>query len=365
MRALFFLLDGDGNASSQHRALQFFPLLRELGIDASASRPVPQPLYERLVERTPAGTGRKAAFYTTFLAQRLADVGRAGRYDAVVIQRDLFPFGPPFLERALRRVNPRIVFDTDDAVYLRPSFTPDTPFQRLRRFDKAAEVVRHARWVTVATEPQASWARGLNERVTVLPMSVDPARYEAARTRRGPRESGQPLVLGWTGTGGSVQYLEALAPVLRDVASRRSILVRVVSGSYAEVRLPGVPLDARPWRAASYLDEIATFDVGLVPLRDEPFERQKFPFKLLEYLALGIPAVGARIGTVPDVIADGENGLLAGSPPEWEEQITRLVDDARLRATLSKAARETVRRRYTVQRTAPVLADVLRRVGVS
>ncbi len=363
MKALFYLLDGDTNASSYRRALQFFPRLRDYDIDASASRPVPQPVYERLVERGRAGPPGKLAFYGLFLASRLVDVLRAGRYDVVVVQRDLFPFGPPVLERLLRRLNPRLVFDTDDAVYLRPSFTPDTVFQRLRRFDKVEEVVRHARWVTVATQPIAAWARRFSAHVTVLPMSLDPAPYEAARRAAASPGAGSPVVIGWTGTAGSVQYLEALAPVLRDLAQRLPVLVRAVSGASANVRLPGVPLDARPWRPGTSLQDLASFDLGLVPLRDEPFERQKFPFKMLEYLALGVPAVCSRLGSVADVITDGENGLLAASAEEWRQQLEWLVGDAKARRRLGEAGRQTLYARYTLDHTAPALADVLRRVA--
>src|ERR1051326_2941422 len=165
MKVLFFLLDGATNASSRHRVLQYFPLLRRSGIQPFASTPVPEAFYQRLVERggTPAD---KAAFYSLFLACRLLAVSRAARFEVVVIQRDLFPFGPPLLEGLLARRSSRLVYDTDDATYLRPGFTPNTPFQRLRRFDKVVEVVASARWVSVATEPIASWARRYNPNVS-------------------------------------------------------------------------------------------------------------------------------------------------------------------------------------------------------
>src|SRR6516164_9936215 len=171
MKVLFYLLDGETNASSRHRVLQYFSKLREHGIAPSASRPVPEPRYRRLVEREGrrerlppppsdlehsvggvtasvtrsayrgklGGIGAKAAFYSVFLTLRTLDVLRVDTFDVVVIQRDLFPFGPPWLERALLRRNSHLVYDTDDATYLRPVFTPNTLFQKLRRFDKVTE----------------------------------------------------------------------------------------------------------------------------------------------------------------------------------------------------------------------------------
>jgi glycosyltransferase involved in cell wall biosynthesis len=351
VRAIFYLLDGDSNASSRQRVLQFLPWLRREGIEGVVSRPGPQGVYERLVERGSGRLSEKVGFYASFLGWRLKDVLHAGQFDVAVVQRDLFPFGPPLLERLLMQRANSLVYDTDDATYLRPGFTPNTPMQRLRRFDKVAEVVRRARWVSVATEPIATWARQHNPRVDVLPMCVDLAEYDAV-SRQDSQARGQGLVLGWAGTAGGLSYLERLGPVLRELAQERELVVRVVSGGYRRVTLPGVPLDARPWRG---LADLASFDIGLVPLDDTPFERAKFPFKLLQYLALGVPAVAARVGVAAEVIQDGHNGLLAGSADEWREQLRRLMADAELRQRLARTGRQTVEERYTLERVAPRL----------
>jgi glycosyltransferase involved in cell wall biosynthesis len=366
-KVLFYLLDGESNASSRHRVLQYFSKLREHGIEPFASRPVPEPLYQRLVEgegradrRHRDGLVSKAAFYSLFLALRTLDVLRADAFDVVVIQRDLFPFGPPWLERTLLRRNSRLVYDTDDATYLRPVFTPNTPFQKLRRFDKVAEVVARAAWVSAATPAIAEWARGYNARVSVVPMAVDLAEYDRARQGATPGPDG-PLVIGWAGTAGGLGYLKKLAPVLAEMCDRHNAVVRVISGGYRELCLPGVRLDARPWHPATGLRGMAGFDIGLVPLDDTPFEQAKFPFKLLQYLALGVPAISARVGVATSVIRHGENGLLADSPAAWRDALEALIGDARLRRGLSMAGRATVEASFTVERVGPLLVDGLRR----
>ncbi|HYY88089.1 MAG TPA: glycosyltransferase [Chloroflexota bacterium] len=357
MRTVFYLLDGETNASSRHRVLQYLPLLRQHGIEPTVSRPVPERVYQRLVERGSGHLLEKLGYYWLFLACRLRDVLRADRFDVAVVQRDLFPFGPPVLERLLLRRAAALVYDTDDATYLRPSFTPNTPFQRLRRFDKVVDVVQQARWVSVATERIAAWARRYNPRVDLVPMAVDLARYDAVPRPRQP--AGEPLVLGWAGTAGGLRYLERLAPVLADMARKHKLLVRVLSGAHARVRLPEVPVDARPWRADSELTDLASFDIGLLPLDDLPFEQAKFPFKLLQYLALGVPTVCAAVGTAADVVRDGENGLLARTEDEWRAQLTRLLDDRALRTRLGQAGRDTAAANYTIERVGPRFADGL------
>jgi glycosyltransferase involved in cell wall biosynthesis len=353
--ARFYLLDGETNASSRHRALQYFPYLRRHGIEPSASRPVPERIYQRLMEG--GGTqAQKAAFYALFLAMRVRDVARADRSDVVVIQRDLFPFGPPILERLLVGRNARLVYDTDDATFLRPVFTPNTVFQRFRSFDKVKEVVSRARWVSVATEPIAAWARQHNPNVSVVPMALDLAEYD--RVGRNDSLPGR-VVVGWAGTAGGLGYLHALAPILRDIAAKHPLRLMVISGGYRQVCVPGVAVEAGPWSAATALTDMAQFDIGLVPLGNTPFENAKFPFKLLQYLALGIPAVCARVGVASTVIRHGENGLLAGSLEEWRDGLEMLIGDAELRRRLGTAGRETVQQSYTLERIAPLLVQGL------
>ncbi len=190
-------------------------------------------------------------------------------------------------------------------------------------------------------------------------MAVDLREYD--RVRRATPELSQDgrLVIGWAGTAGGLGYLERLAPVLRELAAKYPIVVRVISGGYRRVCLPGVPLEAEPWNSQTALTQMADFDIGLVPLDDTPFEQAKFPFKLLQYLALGVPAVSARVGLAGTVIRHADNGLLAGSPGEWRDALEALIGDPSFRRRLASAGRETVAASYTLERVAPLLVQGL------
>jgi glycosyltransferase involved in cell wall biosynthesis len=120
-----------------------------------------------------------------------------------------------------------------------------------------------------------------------------------------------------------------------------------------------VPVEARAWRAETAIQDLTDFHVGLVPLADSAFEQAKFPFKLLQYLALGIPSVAARVGTAQTVIEHGRNGPLAGSEAEWRAGLECLIADAESRQRLGDAGRETVAAHYTLEHVAPLLAAAL------
>jgi glycosyltransferase involved in cell wall biosynthesis len=194
-------------------------------------------------------------------------------------------------------------------------------------------------------------------------MAVDLAEYEWARSAAKARRGAGPLVIGWAGTPGGLGYLEALAPVLRELAAKHDIVVRVISGARRRVCLPGVPVDCRPWQSTTSLLDMAGFDIGVVPLDDTPFERAKFPFKLLQYLALGVPSVTARVGITASLVQNGDNGLLAGSADEWRARLEALIVDPSLRHRLAAAGRETVAANFTVERVGPLLLDGLSRAA--
>ena len=115
----------------------------------------------------------------------------------------------------------------------------------------------------------------------------------------------------------------------------------------------------KPWSAATEIQDVADFDVGLMPLPDDPWSRGKCGFKALLYMSLGVAPVVSPVGVNTDIVSDGANGLLAGADSEWVEAVGRLAADPGLRARLGAAARETVVERYSGQRWAPRFLEVL------
>jgi glycosyltransferase involved in cell wall biosynthesis len=148
--------------------------------------------------------------------------------------------------------------------------------------------------------------------------------------------------------------------------------VRVCAGGRARVVLVGVtpglrawpfPCEERPWVEGREAAEIAGFDIGIMPLVDEPWSRGKCGFKLVQYLACGRPGVASPVGVNPAIVIDGETGLLASTEDEWVAALDRLIGDAALLERLGAAGRAHVEAHYALQRTAPLVADVLRRAA--
>jgi glycosyltransferase involved in cell wall biosynthesis len=110
-------------------------------------------------------------------------------------------------------------------------------------------------------------------------------------------------------------------------------------GISEKVRLPGFVDDVRNW--------IAEADVVLVPsLWQEPFG-----LTVIEAMACGRPVVATRVGGIPEIVTDGEDGFLidpGNAADEAAARIASLAADPATGARMAARAAETVRKRFTM-----------------
>ncbi len=284
------------------------------------------------------------------------NVATAGRADAILIHRAACLAGPALLEHVLTLWRKPILFDFDDAIYLRHTSGANRLFDWLKFPGKTAALCRLSSFVVAGNEYLAAYARKHNPRVVVVPTSIDTDLYTPME-----REdwSGR-VTIGWTGSATSLTYLETFAPVLRELLRRRDVEIRVQSNR--PPALSGVPVVWQPWSPETEIQEIRRYHIGIKPMPDDPWARGKCPMKELQYMALGVPAVCSAVGTSVEVIRDGENGFLATNGDQWLAHLTRLVDDAALRRTIGLAGRQTVEERYSMRKCASRFAEALRSV---
>jgi glycosyltransferase involved in cell wall biosynthesis len=287
-------------------------------------------------------------FYRACLRSQRRNFRHAAAADVVVLHRGLLPFSPwqrPTFEREFSRVNPRIVYDFFDAIWLARQ-EASAQSSRIARWlnpaDKVEQIMALSAVVTVSNEQLAEWARPRHRDVRIVPMLIEVDDYEL---RRHAQRS--PLILGWVGSHYQLPRLLSLAPALRRLAAERDIVLRVVSSQ--SVAIEGVPIECRthPWSPQTDREDFADLDIGLLPLKDSEHDRGKSPFKLLQYAAAGLPIVATPVAIDQEVMRPGMCFLPATTEQEWLETMVRLVDDVDLRARLGAEARATVRRHYS------------------
>ena len=110
------------------------------------------------------------------------------------------------------------------------------------------------------------------------------------------------------------------------------------------------------------MDVLKRLDIGLMPLYDDLWSRGKCGFKIIQYLAAGVPAVCTPVGINRDVVENGVNGFWADTKTDWIEKLSILIKDRDLRERMGKAGRQKILDGYTVQACAPKLMTWLKEI---
>lgn len=306
-------------------------------------------LRERIrVEEFPARLGAyppgsrwiRPAWGMATLTARLPGIARSHGYDLTLLEREFVSTFVTF-ERLTKR--PRVL-DVDDAIWMHRGG------EFARRLAEACEGVICGN--SFLAEKFSCW----NQNVRVIPTGVDTERFA-------PNGRTEEAVIGWSGTSGGFKYLykieEALLAALEKAPGSR---LRIVSDRRPVLqRIPAERVEFIPWEEGNEVKTVQGMAVGIMPLEDTDWERGKCSFKMLTYMACGIPVVVSPVGMNVEVLSQGEAGIGVRTRDEWVDALGCLLRNPEQREEMGKAGRRVVEEKYSVDAIAPALADMLRK----
>ena len=361
MRVLFVTQYGMLAPSSRTRVFQYLPFLHDHGVDTRVITVLPDNAIGGSQVKVTERPFRKISYYawaswrTWFCGLRAWWVCR--RFDLIFIQKVILP-APVRLLLRWRRIP--IVFDFDDAI-----FTTEVRGGRKNWLARWKER-RNTRGVP-AMLGLASKAIVENEytgtyAARFCPVVKITGPIDTSLFRKSPRNGQDKVVLGWIGSATSVQYLELIeVPLRRLVEQYPQVSVRVIGAN--GWLLPGVDVETKDWRLEEEGQDLADFDVGLMPITEDPWTLGKGGYKLLQYMASALPVVASPVGINSEIVEEGETGFLARSDSEWEDRLTRLVEDASLRQRMGSRGRAVAESRYSLSTQQQELMDILTEVA--
>lgn len=358
MKVLLLTRYGRLGASSRLRMLQFLPWLRAAGLEGEAQTLLGD---DMLAGKYSAGRYQRGAMLAAYGA-RLRSLIRRKHVSVVWIEKEALPWFPAAVERAMLRGVP-YVLDYDDALFHNYDLHRLPLVRRVlgRRID---HLMAGAALVMAGNDYLAQRARDAGAKwVEIVPTVIDLDRYPApdfARREQSAQEGGGPLTIVWIGSPSTAAYLGALEEPLRKLSQRHAFRLRVIG---AQVSMQGVDVDCVPWTEDTEVASIAACHIGIMPLRDSPWERGKCGYKLIQYMACGLPVVASPVGVNQQIVRGDVNGYLADDPDAWEAALDRLLRDAQLRTAMGQAGRRRVEQEYCVQQVAPKVAELLKQVG--
>lgn len=275
--------------------------------------------------------------------------------DAVIVQRKLLP---PWTVSLLRRRAKRLIFDFDDAVWLRDSYS-QRGFDDARRLNRFRAIVQACDLVIAGNDYLAAAAARYTsaDRVQVIPTCVEPANYPVATHTRA---SGCQLV--WIGSASTLRGLERFMHTLSALGrSLPGIRLKLICDQF--LHIPDLPIDACTWREEAEGMEIAQADLGISWIPDDPWSRGKCGLKILQYQAAGLPVVANPVGVHPEMVRDGETGFLANTAAEWAAAVARLAAEPYLRRRLGLHGRRQMEASYSVAAGTAAWARALDRLA--
>jgi glycosyltransferase involved in cell wall biosynthesis len=283
----------------------------------------------------------------TGFAKRLIIPFHALSFDYVFIHREVTPIGPPvmewFLAKILRR---RIIYDFDDAIWLTDRTNESALLKILKWRSKVRAVCSWSYKVSCGNEYLLNYASAFNKNVKYIPATIETDNWH--NPSRFPKsKDSKHLVVGWTGSHSTLKYLKSIEPVLQQLEARYAH-VRFVFIADQKPPLALKSLQFIPWNKHTEVQDLMSFDIGIMPLPDDEWAKGKCGFKALQYMALGIPTVVSPVGVNTRIVEAGENGLLARTSEEWFNALSSLIENEKVRKEMGIAGRKKIIAHYSV-----------------
>jgi glycosyltransferase involved in cell wall biosynthesis len=350
VNALMLTRYGRLGASSRMRFAQYLPWLEAAGWRISAA-----PLFsDGYVRGLQENTRSPLELLRAYTGRARALLG-SHRFDLLWIEKETLPWLPAWLEQALLSNAVPYVLDYDDAVF--HSYDQHrSPWVRCLLAGKHPALMRGAALVVAGNPYLADFAQAAGaRRVEVVPTVVDMARYPVPASSA--LMPGERPTVGWIGQRTTARFLTPLVPVFQALGAEGRARFTAVGIDAAAL---GLPMASVPWAEDTEVASISGFDVGIMPLVDEPFERGKCGYKLIQYMACGLPVVASPVGVNSQIVEHGVNGFLAETTQQWAQALRTLAADPALRARMGQAGRRRIEREYCLQVTGPLLAALLK-----
>lgn len=358
MKVFFIVPYPTEGASNRFRVEQYLPYLEGKGVKFKVRPFITSEFYRILYKK--GHNLKKTILFILSLFNRLIDIFRLLSYDIIFIHRESSPFGPPVFEWIVSKIRKSIIYDFDDAIFLK-NVSPSNKFLSVfKNPGKVEKIIKMSDHIIVSNKYLLDYTKKLNSRVSIIPTPIDTEKFICNECIN-PTKNKNKIVVGWIGSITTAGYLKTLYPIFSRLSKKYNYTLKIV-GAGVLIDLSGVNIESKEWELESEYDDYRSLDIGVYPLPDDEWAKGKAGFKTICYMAVGVPCVASPIGMNKEIIQDGVNGFLSNSEDEWLEKLSLLIENPELRKKIGLAGRKTVEKKYSVNVNAPRYLEVLRSV---
>ena len=340
-------------ASSRLRSFQYLPYLNELGYNVTI-----KPLFsDQYLKELYAGRPISKLYVIKRYLKRLRQLFTISKYRIIWIEKELFPYLPPFFEYLLAKLGVKYIIDLDDAIFHNYDLSKNWAIRTFLH-NKIDTVMKYSSTVTAGNSYLAKRAldAGANN-VQIIPTVIDETRYTPKVNLR------KKLSIGWIGTPSTQKYIVDISKILNALCTKYNVRLILIgaSPSIAE-NFIDTDIVITPWSECTEVNDISKIDIGIMPLEDGSWEKGKCGYKLIQYMACGKPVIASNVGVNKEIINKSDAGFIVNDIAEWEKHLKRIVTDEQLRIDLGNNARQSVIENYSIKSQLPVWNNIFNKL---
>ena len=343
-------------ASSRYRSLQYFSYLEKEGYEI-----VHRFLFSDNYLNLKYNKNRFFYFHAFLcIVKRFINlISDARRNNVFIIEKELFPYLPFCIEKVLRMIGVKYIVDYDDAIWHNYD-SHRSSFIRYALGDKLKKVIYHSNFFIGGNDYLCNYAKYSNAKcIAQIPTVLSKARYDEVFIDS-VKESVFTIV--WIGSPSTSRYISGINSALNEISKVFAVNIKLIGFDEALSKSLVFPHTVVKWDSKTEITEMASSHLGIMPLPDTPFEKGKCGFKLIQYMAVGLPVIASPVGVNNEIVNDHVNGFKCSTNDQWYEKIKFLILNENLRVEMGKVNRQVFVEKYSLESVAPrylkVIADV-------
>ncbi|EJD6500954.1 glycosyltransferase [Providencia rettgeri] len=255
------------------------------------------------------------------------------------IEKELFPHIPIPIELIFKLFNKKIIFDYDDAVFHNYDSSKISFLYKL----KFKAIAKYSDVIFSGNEYLSSYFEKLGaKRVIYIPTVIDIDEYK----KESKDKNNNKIKIGWIGSPSTQSYLKVIDGVITELQKKFNIDL-VLIGVSEKLKLDS-NFQSIIWSEKNEIKDISNFDIGIMPLFENDFEKGKCGYKIIQYFACKIPVVASPVG-VNCTLIEQDNGFLCKTPQEWSNALEQLIKNEELRKRLGNSGYNKVNKFFTYQ----------------
>ena len=255
----------------------------------------------------------------------------------LIVEYETLPYIPYFIEKIFLK-NKRYILNFDDNVW-------DNYKNKKLLANKFDELVINANGIIVANSYLENKVSKLNYNVIKIPTVIDLDSYKTDNI-----DKFEKFTLVWIGSPSTYKYIQSHADIFRKVSGLIDYkLVIIASKSLENEAISGVSMEFLDWSSSIEVEILKKAHVGVMPLDNDNFSLGKSSFKIIQYMAAGLPTIASSIGENNNVVKNNETGFLVDSEDDWIDSIMKLHDDKDLYRCVSEQSKSKAYE-YSIQK---------------